>query len=275
LNLDAGAQEAVIAKLTATMKDVNEPELKFELEYQLASAHFKKRSEEGYTAAVKIFEALIPRGEKSKLLPSILFQAAESRLGLAETQLARDHFLAGSKLNGVPAELAESILLRLGETQNETGQFKEAQQSYEKFTRQYGQSQWIRNARYGLGFALEKQMEYGKAISEYTKLLPQNNENPLKMDKWMVKARYQIGECHFNTQKYDRAMAEFLSVEVNAQGYPQWRAMAVLEMGRIALAQSKNEEAEARFKEVIQRFPKQDAAVGAATKYLDELRLQK
>ena len=160
LNLDAGAQDEVIAKLTATMKTVKEPELQFELEYQLASAHFKKGNEDGYLAAVKIFEELIPRGEKSKLLPSILFQAAESRLALQETQPAREYFLAGTKLNGVPPELAESILLRLGETQNETGQFKEAQKSYEQFARQYGQSQWIRNARYGLGYALEKQMNY-------------------------------------------------------------------------------------------------------------------
>ena len=275
LNLDAGAQDEVIAKLTATMKTVKEPELQFELEYQLASAHFKKGNEDGYLAAVKIFEELIPRGEKSKLLPSILFQAAESRLALQETQPAREHFLAGTRLSGVPPELAESNLLRLGETQNETGQFKEAQKSYEQFTRQYGQSQWIRNARYGLGYALEKQMNYAKAIGEYSKLLPQNNENPLKMDKWMVQARYQIGECYFNTQKYDQAMAEFLSVEVNAQGYPKWRAMAVLEMARIALAQNKKEEAEARLKEVIGRFKNEKVVVDAATKLLDELRLQK
>ena len=118
-------------------------------------------------------------------------------------------------------------------------------------------------------------MKYAKAIGEYSKLLPQNNENPLKMDKWMVQARYQIGECHFNTQKYDQAMAEFLSVEVNAQGYPKWRAMAVLEMARIALAQNKKEEAEARLKEVIGRFKNEKVVVDAATKLLDELRLQK
>ena len=225
--------------------------------------------------AVKLLEALIPRGKNNKLLPSILFQAAESRLALHETQVARDHYLSGTKLNGVPSDLAESILLRLGETQNETKQFKEAQKSYEKFIRQYSKSQWIRNARYGLGYAMDRQMNYAKAIGEYSRLLPKNNENPLKIDKWMVQARYQIGECYFNMRKYDQAMAEFVSVEVNAQGYPKWRAMAVLEMARIALAQKMNEEAEDRLKEVIRRFPKEGNVVDAATKLLDELRLRK
>ena len=55
----------------------------------------------------------------------------------------------------MPAPLAESILLRLGETQNLTGQHKEAQASYQKFLKQYRQSQWQRNARYGLAQALE------------------------------------------------------------------------------------------------------------------------
>jgi len=272
LNLDAGAQDAVIAKLTIAMKSVKQPDLKFELEYQLASAHFKKGDHE---MAVKLLEALIPRGKNNKLLPSILFQAAESRLALHETQVARDHYLSGTKLNGVPSDLAESILLRLGETQNETKQFKEAQKSYEKFIRQYSKSQWIRNARYGLGYAMDRQMNYAKAIGEYSRLLPKNNENPLKIDKWMVQARYQIGECYFNMRKYDQAMAEFVSVEVNAQGYPKWRAMAVLEMARIALAQKMNEEAEDRLKEVIRRFPKEGNVVDAATKLLDELRLRK
>ncbi len=271
LNLDVGAQDAVIAKLTETMKTVKKPELKFELEYQLASAHFKKRD---YESSAKMFEALIPRAVESKLMPSILFQAAESRLALTESVPAREHFLTAYKAKGVPAGLAESILLRLGETQNLTGQHKEAQESYRKFLEQYRESQWTRNARYGMARALEKQMKYKQAIGEYNQLLPREGNNPVRQDKWMVQARYQIGECWFNLTDYDKAMAEFLSVEINAQGYPDMRAKAVLEMGRIFIAQRKNEEAEERLKDVIKRFPKTNAAK-VATRYLDELRLNR
>ena len=87
----------------------------------------------------------------------------------------------------------------------------------------------------------------------------------------MVQARYQMGECHFNLQQYDKAMAEFVSVDINAQGYPDWQAKAVLEMGRILLVKDDKDEATSRMKEVIKRFPKTKAAV-VAQKYLDEIR---
>jgi TolA-binding protein len=218
-----------------------------------------------------MFEALIPGSEKSKLLPSILFQAGESRLALTETAPARDHYLAASLLQGVPASLAESIRLRLGETQNITGQHKEAQGSYSHFLRAYNKSKWTRNAQYGMAYAIEKQQNYQKAIGEYAKLMPTDSKSTVKMDKWLVQGRYQIGECYFNLQQYDKAMAEFASVDANARGYPDWQAKAVLEMGRVLLAQSKKDDALARMKEVLKRFPKTKAA-DVAQKYLDDVR---
>ena len=269
LNLDVGAQDAVIAKLTDTMKSVTDPKLKFELQYQLASAHFKKKD---YENSAKMFEALIEGGENSDLLPSILFQAGESRLSLTETAPAREHYLAAYKSKKkAKADLAESILLRLAETQNLTGEYEAAEKSYILFIKTYAQSQWLRNARYGTGYALEKQEKYQKAIHEYRQLLPADIKKKLKLDKWMVQGRYQMGECYLNLQKYDRAMAEFVSVDTNAQGYPDWQAKAVLEMGRILLIKNDKEQASSRMKEVIKRFPKTTAAT-VAQKYLDEIR---
>jgi TolA-binding protein len=89
----------------------------------------------------------------------------------------------------------------------------------------------------------------------------------------MVQARYQIGECLFNKQQYDKAIAEFVSVDANSRGYPGWQAKAVLEIGRVLLAQGKHDQATERMKEVITRFPKTTAA-DVAQKYLDELRTQ-
>lgn len=267
LNLDAGAQDEVIAKLTQTLKQTDDPALLYELNYQLANAYFKKRDHE---RAAPIFEGLIPNAKDNPLLPSILFQAGEARLALTETQPAREHFLAASKVKDTPKQLAESIRLRLGETQNMTGQHREAAATYNDFLRKYPDSEWKRNAQYGYAFALEKQEQYSKAIQAYQKLLPGAEKNQ-KMDKWMVQARYQIGECYFNTQDYDKAIAEFVSVDANARGYPGWRAKAVLEIGRVLLSQGKDEQAEARMKEVITRFP-QTTAAQVAQKYLDELR---
>ena len=268
LNLDVDAQDAVIAKLTETLKSVTDPKMKFELQYQLASAHFKKKD---YENSAKMFEALIPGGAKSALLPSILFQAGESRLALTETIPAREHYLTAYKVPNTPRALAESILLRLAETQNLTGQHKAAQDNYNLFLRGYRESKWLRNAQYGMAYAMEKQELYAHAIGQYAKLLSSDAAKPVAMDKWMVQGRYQIGECYFNLKQYDKAMAEFISVDTNSRGYPDWQAKAVLEMGRLLLSQDKKPEAMDRLKEVLKRFPKTKAAA-VAQKYLDELR---
>lgn len=265
LNLDAGALDKVIAELTEALSKVQDDKLREDISFQLASAHFNKGD---YETAVVQLEKLLADYPQSKLRASILFQAGESRLKLTETVLARDHFAAAAKITDTPAELAESILMRLGETQALTDDHKAAQETYKKFLLTYKDSRWTRNAQFGLGFALEKGDNPKAAIVEYAKLLTIN-----PVDLWAVRARFQTGECHFNMQAYDKAIAEFVNMEINYVKYPDWQAKAVLEIGRVLLAQGKREEAEVRFKEVISKFSKEKAAI-VARQLLDKLRTQ-
>jgi TolA-binding protein len=263
LNLDAGALDKVIAELTEALEKAGDGKLREDIRLQLASAHFNKGDHE--TAAVQL-EQLIADYPDSNLRASLLFKAGESRLKLTETVAARDHFAAASQIPNTPPELAESILMRLGETQALTGEHKAAQQTYQKFLATYKDSRWTRNARFGLGFALEKGDNPKAAIGEYAKLLTAD-----EVDLWTVRARFQTGECHFNLQEYDKAIAEFVNMEINYNKYPDWQAKAVLEIGRVLLAQGKREEAEERFREVIRKFGKENAAV-VARQLLDKLR---
>jgi TolA-binding protein len=263
LNLDAGAQDKVIAELTETLTKVEDAKLREDIRYQLASAHFNKGDHE--TAAVQ-FEKMIADYPESKMRASILFYAGESRMKLTETVPARDHFAAAAQIANTPPELAESTLMRLGETQSLTNEHKAAQETYKKFLATYKESRWLRNAQFGLGFALEKGDNPGAAIAEYAKLL-----TAPEVDLWTVRARFQTGECHFNMQEYDKALAEFVNMEINYAKYPDWQAKAVLEIGRVMLAQGKREEAEERFKEVIRKFSKEKAAV-VARQLLDKMR---
>ncbi len=72
-------------------------------------------------------------------------------------------------------------------------------------------------------------------------------------------------------QKYERATAEFVNIEITYKQYPSWQAKAVLEIGRVLLAEGKNEQATESFKDVIKRYPNEKAAI-VARQYLDELR---
>ena len=264
LNLDSGAQEKVIAQLTETLKATTDETLREPLRIQLASAHFKMGD---HQSAAGLFETLLVDYPKSKLRASMLFQAGESRLKLKETVAARDHFAAAAKLPGTEAALAESIVMRLGETLAMTEQHKEAIGTYRDFLNRFKESRWTRNAIFGLGFALENSGKPNEAINEYRRLLA----DPKLIDLWTVRGRFQAGECFFNTKKYEEAIAEFVNLELNCKKFPDWQAKAALEIGRVLLAQGKREDATKSFKEVINRYGKENAAI-VAGQYLDQLR---
>ena len=264
LNLDSGAQEKVIAQLTETLKTTTDETLREPIRIQLASAHYKMGD---HQTAAGLFETLLTDYPKSKLRASMLFQAGESRLKLKETVAARDHFAAAAKLPGTEAALAESTVMRLGETQAMTEQHKEAIGTYRDFLNRFKESRWSRNAIFGLGFALENTGKFNEAINEYRKLLA----DPKIIDLWTVRGRFQAGECLFNTKKYEEAMAEFVNLELNYKKYPDWQAKAALEIGRVLLAQNKREEATKSFKDVVNRYGKENAAT-VARQYLDQLR---
>lgn len=264
LNLDSGAQEKVIAQLTETLKATTDETLREPIRIQLASAHYKKGD---HQTAAGLFETLLTDYPKSKLRASMLFQAGESRLKLKETVAARDHFAAAAKLPGTEAALSESIIMRLGETQAMTEQHQEAVGTYRDFLNRFKESRWTRNAIFGLGFALENTGKFNEAINEYRKLLA----DPKLIDLWTVRGRFQAGECLFNTKRYEEAMAEFVNLELNYKQHPDWQAKAALEIGRVLLAQNKREEATKSFKDVVNKYGKENAATVAA-QYLDQLR---
>jgi len=263
LNIASGDQDKVIAQLTGALAKVKDESLRADIRYQLASAHFKKGD---HATAAEQLEKLLVDYPESKLLASILFQAGESRLKLGETVAARGHFAKAAAVPESPESLAESITMRLAETHALTNQHAEAGETYTVFLEKFPKSKWIRNARFGLGFAMENAGNSEQAILEYRKLLGDK-----KVDLWTVRGRFQIGECYFNLQKYDEAVAEFVNVEINYRKYPSWQAKAVLEMARVLIAQDKKAQAAERLKEVIQRYPKENAAT-VAQQYLDELR---
>ena len=269
LNLDVGAQEKVIAELTETLKSMKDETLREPIRVQLASAHYKKGD---HQIAAEMFEELIKDYPDSKLRGSMLFQAGESRFRIKETAVARDHFEAAAKIRNLDETLSESVLMRLGETQALTGMQKEAGKTYENFLSRFRESKWTRNARFGLGFALENNDKPSEAIREYAKLLEGDSK---KIDLWTVRAQFQTGECYFNMKKYDEAIARFVHLEIDKsfKKYPSWQAKSILEIGRVLLAQSKREEAMQRFKDILNHpvLGKEKAAT-VARQLLDQLR---
>jgi len=255
LNLDSGAQDKIIAQLSATLKNLKNAALREEIRYQLASAHFKKGD---HPNAAEQFEILLEDYPQSKLLASMHFQAGESQLQLKNIEAARVHFAAASKPAGSPQPLVESITMRLAETQALTGNHTEAAAAYSTFLEKFPESRWTRNARFGFAFATEQAGEPTAALPEYAKLLDGS-----KLDLWTVRSRFQSGSCYAKLKQTDQAVIAFVKVEISYPQYPKWQAQSILEIGRILLTQKKPEQAAERFKDVIQRFDKEEAATEA------------
>ena len=255
LNVDSGAQDQVIADLSATLEKVKKEPLREELRYQLASAHFKKAD---HTNAAGQFEKLLEDYPQSRFLASMHFQAGESQLQLKQIEQAQAHFAAAAMIQGSPQSLVESITMRLAETQALTGQHSEAAASYQAFLEKFPQSRWTRNARFGFAFSTENAGDPTTALAEYSKIL----DEP-KTDLWTVRSRFQTGSCNAKLEKHDQAVIDFVKVEISYPQYPRWQAEAVLEIGRILLSQNKPEQARERFQEVVSRFEKEEAAATA------------
>lgn len=186
------------------------------------------------------------------------FQAGESQLQLKKIEAARVHFAAASKLTGSPQPLVESITMRLAETQALTGNHTEAAAAYSTFLEKFPESRWTRNARFGFAFATEQAGEPTAALPEYAKLLDGS-----KLDLWTVRSSFQSGSCYAKLKQTDQAVIAFVKVEISYPQYPKWQAQSILEIGRILLTQKKPEQAAERFKDVIQRFDKEEAAAEA------------
>ncbi|MCH2063556.1 MAG: tetratricopeptide repeat protein [Roseibacillus sp.] len=263
LNVDSGAQDQVIADLSATLEKVQKEPLREELRYQLASAHFKKAD---HATAAGQFEKLLEDYPQSRFLAPMHFQAGESQLQLKQIEKAQDHFTAAAKIQGSPQSLVESITMRLAETQALTGQHSEAASSYQGFLEKFPESRWTRNALFGFAFATENAGDPTSALAEYGKIL----DEP-KTDLWTVRSRFQTGSCQTKLEKHDQAIVEFVKVEISYPQYPNWQAEAVLQIGRILLVQGKPEQARDRLKEVISRFEKEEAAA-TASKLLTSLK---
>jgi TolA-binding protein len=268
LTFDAKNYDEVIEQLAGTLAQLKDKKLREETRYRLSTAYFNKGD---YEKSAESFEAFITDHPKSKLMANAEFHAGESRLKLKETIVARDHFLAASKLKVKTASNQkahmESTLMRLGETQGMTKQWKESAESYSLFAKEFPDSKWIIRARFGMAWAYERQGEFAHALQEYRRIVQAG-----KKDDVAAHSQFQIGECLFGLKKYDEAIQELVRVDVKYRN-KDWSPKAALEIGRVLEAKGDKKGATESFKEVLKRYPNHKVAI-VAKKRIDALRRQ-
>ncbi len=262
LEYDAKEYDQVIERMTEVLgPDLDKPvaaALRNRALYLLGWSYFKTKKMD---AGAKAFEAMTKTvakgGTPTQMTPSAYFQAGEARMRLKEYAQALEHFSKAVSTAKPASDIHASSLLRRAECEALMDKWKESQATAGLFLSTYAKHKLTPRGHFTLGWAMENQKQYPKAIESYRVVTAGGKNNALT-----ARAQFQIGECFFAGNKLDEAVKELVRVE-SKYSFPEWSSKAILELGRVREAQDMEEEAMARYKEVITRFPKTAAATVA------------
>ena len=259
LEYDAKEYDRVIERMTELLgAELDKPvaaALRNRALYLLGWGYFKTKKMD---AGAKAFEAMTKTGAKGgKMSPSAYFQAGEARMRLKEYAQALEHFSKAVSAAKPPSDIHASSLLRRADCEALMNEWKKSQATARLFLTTYAKHKLAPHGHFTLGWAMENQKQYPKAIESYRAVTAAGKNNAVT-----ARAQFQIGECFFALNKLDEAVRELARVE-SKYTFPEWSAKALLELGRVREAQDMEEKAMARYKEVITRFPKTAAATVA------------
>jgi TolA-binding protein len=219
-----------------------------------------------YKGALAQFDA-VAQNAKSPHLAQAHYRAGEALLGMKDYAKAAARlavFRDQQPFQNV-AGLTDRALLRLGHAYAGLNQWDQSRQAHEQVVARFGNSPWVHEARYGIGFALQskKPPDYDNAVNSFTQV------TGATATETAARAQFQIGQCRLEQKRYDEAAAAFLVVPFTYD-YPEWSAAALCEAGRCYGEAKKIAQAEKWLRRVIKEYPKSKWAE-RAQKQLDAL----
>jgi TolA-binding protein len=195
------------------------------------------------------FEA-VAQNPKSAMFGRAQYLAAE--VNLANNQLPEaikrlSPFMNQQNLQNQPG-LTDRALLRLGHAQAQAKNWEESRRAHNQVLASFPNSPWADEARYGLGFALQKMNQLDQAINNYTQVTARTAAVVA------AKAQLQIGLCKLEQKKYAEAV-NALMVVPTTYGYPELSAAALLETGRAHAEANQPKDAIRLYERVEREYP--------------------
>jgi TolA-binding protein len=202
-----------------------------------------------FKAALGQFEA-VAQNPKSPLAAQAQYRAGECFLQMKQWAEAvkrllpfRDH----PQLQNVPG-VSDRALLRLGHAFAHLGDWNQSRQVLELLTQRFGNSPWVHEARYGIGWAWQQQKNYDQAVNAY------NQVTAGTLTETAAKAQLQIGRCRLAQKRYAEA-ANALLVVPFTYDYPDTSAVALLEAARAFQEMKQPAQARRLLQRVIRDHP--------------------
>ncbi|HYF00032.1 MAG TPA: tetratricopeptide repeat protein [Planctomycetota bacterium] len=253
LDAEAGESAAAARRLEDFLAGQPSPAAALRARYRLGVLRLSRGEAE---PAALAFERLLEEEKEPAALARAAHQAGEARLRRKELDAAVAHFDRAISA-GDANPLQDASLLRRAECEALASRWAEAERRYRELLERRPAGAHVADARVGLGWALENQGRFEDALEAYGQAVAAGGRSEAA-----ARATFQRGECLFALKRHDDAVRELIRVEAN-YAFPAWSARALLEIGRVLKAQGRNEEAAARWEEVVRRYGSSDAAAAA------------
>jgi TolA-binding protein len=203
---------------------------------------------------------------KSPLLAQAHYRAGEAHMrtgGWAEAVKHLAVFRDQGPFQNIPG-LSDRALLRLGQAYAQLKQWDQSRQAHEQVAGRFGNSPWLNEARYGIGWAWQNQKQYDNAVNTYTQVA---NATASELG---AKAQLQIGLCRLEQKRLAEATTALLVVPFTYD-YPELSAVALVEAAR-AFTELKQQDQAARLLERVIKDHPQSEWAKVARERLDALR---
>jgi TolA-binding protein len=196
--------------------------------------------------AAKLFGEFLDQSPDSELAASAGFFCGEA---LFKTN---QHDKAAERLERVVQKFPKDpafgpALLRLGEALAALQKWAKSEKAFTDYLERFGDSEHWFQAQFGVGWARENQGRFDEAKKAYGQVI-EKHKGPTA-----ARAQFQIGECLFAQEQYERAAAELLKVDI-LYAYPEWSAAALFEAGRCFEKLNRPGEAREQFKRLAEVY---------------------
>jgi TolA-binding protein len=173
-----------------------------------------------------------------------LYAAKEYAEAVKRLALFRDR----GEFQNLPG-LTDRALLRLGHAYAHLKEWDRSRQAHEQLASRFGNSPWVHEARYGMGWAWQQQRQYDQAVNVYQQVV---TGTPTET---AAKAQLQIGLCRLEQKRYADAATALLAVPFTYD-FPELSAVALLEASRAYQQLKQAEQAERLLRRVIRDHPR-------------------
>ena len=204
-----------------------------------------------FDKAVTNFNYQLKNYKNGKLQADARFMLSES---LFKQENWKDALAAYDQLqNPSTPEFAALADLHAAQAANQLEQFKPAMDRLKGFAEKHPGSEVLPEAMFEQGWSLQNLGKPDEAIALYEQVTGKTGREVA------AKARFMIGEIHFEKKDHREAIRHFFKVAFS-YGYPAWQANAHFESARCFEVLKKTDQAIKSYNEVVTKHPDSDKA---------------